>query len=32
MDVRSLGSGVTGGCEPLDIGTENQTRLLYKSS
>ena len=34
MDCRGLGfpgAGVTGGCEPSDMGAGSQTWLLYKS-
>lgn len=30
--VRLLRAGVTGGCEPLHIGTENKTQVLFKSN
>lgn len=30
-DLGSPGVGVTGGCEPPDVGAGNQTQVFYKS-
>lgn len=30
-DVRPLGAGIKGICQPPDVGAGNQTRVLWKS-
>lgn len=31
-DIKFLGAGATGSCEPLNVGARNQTAIFYKSS